>query len=61
MNIKHISILTIIIILFSGCIAGDIVALPFRVTGAVVNTIAPDIIGETITGAGDAIDLAIPF
>jgi hypothetical protein len=30
-------------ILFSGCIVGDVVALPFRVTGAVVNVVAPDL------------------
>lgn len=48
-------------VLFSGCIVGDVVALPFRVTGAVVNTVTPDIVGDSISGAGDAIDTAIPF
>jgi polygalacturonase len=48
-------------ILFSGCIVGDVVALPFRVTGAVVNVVAPDVVGDTITDAGDVLDAAIPF
>ena len=46
---------------FSGCIVGDVVALPFRVTGAVVNVVTPDVIGDSISATGDAIDTAIPF
>lgn len=46
---------------FSGCIVGDVVALPFRVTGAVLEVVTPDPIGESVTGVGDAIDTAIPF
>ncbi len=46
---------------FNGCIVGDVVALPFRVTGAVVDVIAPDAIGDSISTTGDAIDTAIPF
>ena len=48
-------------ITFSGCIVGDVVALPFRVTGAVLNTVAPDIVGDTVSGVGEAADTAIPF
>lgn len=51
----------IIAFLFSGCIVGDIVALPFRVTGAVVNTVAPDVVGDSISGVGDSADTVIPF
>jgi hypothetical protein len=46
---------------FSGCIVGDVVALPFRVTGAVLNVVTPDIVGDSVTGVGDAADTAIPF
>jgi len=50
-----------VIISFTGCIVGDVVALPFRVTGAVINTVTPDIVGDSISGTGDIIDTAIPF
>lgn len=51
----------IIALTFNGCIMGDVVALPFRVTGAVVNVITPDAVGDSISSTGDAIDTAIPF
>lgn len=51
----------ITVLLFNGCIVGDVVALPFRVTGAIVNTVAPDIVGDSISTTGDVIDAAIPF
>ena len=51
----------VIALSFSGCIVGDVVALPFRVTGAVVNVITPDFVGDSITSTGDALDTAIPF
>jgi hypothetical protein len=51
----------IIALLFNGCIVGDIVALPFRVTGAVVNVVTPDAVGDSITGVGEAMDTVIPF
>ena len=54
-------IATLTAIFLNGCIVGDVVALPFRVTGAVLNTVTPDIVGDTVSGAGDAIDTAIPF
>ena len=60
-QIKYIILAIITTILFSGCFVGDAVALPFRVTGAVVNVIAPDVVGDSISGAGDIIDTAIPF
>lgn len=46
---------------FNGCIVGDVVALPFRVSGAVLNTVTPDIVGDTVSKVGDAADTAIPF
>ncbi len=55
------SVLILIMVLFSGCIVGDVVALPFRITGDVVKIIAPDIVGETIYTNWDTNDLAIPF
>ena len=59
---KQQIILTLLItVFFTGCIVGDVVALPFRVTGAIVNTVTPDIIGDSISTTGDVIDTAIPF
>lgn len=52
---------TLILISFSGCVVGDVVAAPFRITGAVVNTVAPDVVGDSISGTGDVIDTIIPF
>ena len=46
---------------FNGCIVGDAVALPFRLTGAVVNVITPDIVGDSISTTGDTLDMVIPF
>ena len=51
----------LIALIFNGCIVGDVVALPFRVTGAVVDVVAPDAVGDSISGVGDAIDTVIPF
>ncbi len=58
---KKYILLIFIVISFNGCIVGDVVALPFRVTGAVLNTVAPDIVGDSVSGIGDAADTAIPF
>ena len=52
---------TIIALTFNGCIVGDVVALPFRVTGAVVNVVTPDAVGDSISGVGEVLDTAIPF
>jgi len=51
----------LLIVALNGCIVGDVVALPFKATGAVVNTVTPDIIGDSISTTGDVIDAAIPF
>ncbi len=58
---KKYILLIFIILSFNGCIVGDVVALPFRVTGAVLNTVTPDIVGDSVGGVGEAIDMAIPF
>ncbi len=44
-----------------GCIVGTIVSAPFIIAGAVVNTVTPDIVGDTISTTGDVVDMAIPF
>ena len=59
--LKNIVVLAMVIFMFDGCGVGDLVAAPFRVTGAVVNIVAPDVVGNSISGVGDAIDYAIPF
>ena len=53
--------MTTVAVLFSGCGLGSAVAAPFKVTGAVVNVVAPDIVGDTISGVGDVADTIIPF
>jgi hypothetical protein len=52
---------TVVAILLNGCGVGDLVAAPFRVTGAVVNIVTPDIVGDSISSVGEAADMAIPF
>lgn len=51
----------VLAIFFSGCGIADMIALPFRVTGAVVAVVTPDPIGESISNVGDTIDSKIPF
>ena len=48
-------------IYFQGCVVGSIVAAPFKVVGAVVNVVTPDVVGDTIAGTGDVLDTVIPF
>jgi len=48
-------------ITIQGCIVGSMVAAPFKVVGAVVNVVTPDIVGDTISGTGDVLDTVIPF
>ena len=48
-------------LLFTACGVGSLVAVPFKVTGAVVNIVTPDVVGDTISGTCDAVDTAIPF
>mgnify|MGYP001149040314 CR=1 FL=1 len=63
MNLKTTQILFTLFLLLTlqGCIVGTVVAAPFKVVGAVVNTVTPDVVGDTISTAGDVVDMAIPF
>jgi hypothetical protein len=56
-----IFILAMIAFLFSGCIVGTVASLPFKAVGAVTKVVAPDAVGDTISGVGDVVDAAIPF
>jgi len=59
---KNISFVFIIVMfLFSGCGVGSIVAAPFKVGGAVINIVTPDVVGDSLEITGDALDAAIPF
>ena len=60
MKIKII-LLSLIALLFSGCLVGTVAALPFKAVGAVVNVVTPDVVGDSISGVGTVIDTAIPF
>jgi len=59
--LKHTVFLVLAVLFFSGCGVGSVVAAPFKVTGAIVNVVTPDIVGDTISGVGDVADAAIPF
>lgn len=50
-----------IVLGFQGCVVGTIAAAPFHITGEVVNVVAPDIVGDTISAVGDVVDTVIPF
>jgi len=56
-----IFVLTITLFAFSGCGVGSVVAMPFKVGGAVINVVTPDIVGDSLEMTGDALDAAIPF
>ena len=60
-KISQIIFLFFLAISIQGCIVGSIVAAPFKITGAVVNIVTPDVVGDTIAGTGDALDTVIPF
>ena len=51
----------VIAFLFSGCGIGSVVALPFKAVGAAVNVVTPDVVGDTISGVGEAAESVIPF
>ncbi len=51
----------IVALLFTGCGVGSLVAMPFKVTGAVVNVVTPKVVGNTIAGTGEVIEDTIPF
>jgi len=58
-NIRFVFIMVVFI--FSGCGVGSIVATPFKVGGAVINIVTPDVVGDSLEMTGDALDAAIPF
>lgn len=53
--------LILLSIFINGCIVGTVVSAPFKVAGAVVNTVTPDIVGDSISATGDVVDMVIPF
>lgn len=58
---KHIIYIFLITFSLTGCGVSSIVALPFKVTGAVVNVVTPKIVGNTIAGTGEVIEDTVPF
>ncbi|KAB7886140.1 DUF6726 family protein [Poseidonibacter ostreae] len=60
-KLLQILFISFIVVTMQGCIVGTVVSAPFKVAGAVVNTVTPDIVGDTISGTGDVIDAVIPF
>jgi len=44
--------------MFSCCIVGTVVSLPFKAVGAAVNVVAPDVVGDSIS---EVADIVIPF
>ena len=60
-KLLQILLISLLSIYLQGCIVGSIVAAPFKVAGAVVNVVTPDVVGDTISGTGDVLDTVIPF
>ncbi len=58
---KKFIVMLFILIFFTGCGIGSLAAVPFKVTGAVVNVVTPDVVGDTISKTGDVIEETIPF
>ncbi len=54
-------LLVLISFMFTGCIVGTAVSLPFKAVGTVANTVTPDIVGDSIGFVGDTADVIIPF
>lgn len=61
MKLSQIIFLFFFAISIQGCIVGSVVAAPFKVAGAVVNVVTPDVVGDTIAGTGDVLDTVITF
>lgn len=60
-KLLQIAVISFLVITMQGCIVGTVVSAPFKIVGAVVNTVTPDVVGDTISGTGDVIDAVIPF
>lgn len=58
---KYWMILVTITLLVQGCMVGTIVSAPFKITGAVLNTVTPDVVGDSVSGTGEVLDTVIPF
>lgn len=50
-----------ITVLFNGCVVGTIIAAPFHASDIIVNTIIPDIVGDSISVVGTVVDIVTPF
>ena len=44
-----------------GCVVGTIVSIPFEITGSVLNTVTPGVVGDSVSGTGEVLDTVIPF
>jgi hypothetical protein len=62
-NIMKMKIIlaALLAVIFTGCGVGSLVALPFKAVGAVTDVVAPEAVGDTIRGVGEAADTVIPF
>ena len=60
-KLLQLFLISFLAIYLQGCIVGSVVAAPFKVVGAVVNVVTPDVVGDTISGTGDVLDAVIPF
>jgi len=58
---QNLIFLFLISFLINGCGVGSLVAVPFKVTGAIVNIVTPEVVGDTISGTGDVLEDTIPF
>ena len=58
---QNLIFLFLISLLINGCGVGSLIAVPFKVTGAVVNIVTPEVVGDTISGTGDVLEDTIPF
>lgn len=58
---KQLILLFFILVFLNGCVVGTVASVPFKVAGAAINTVTPDIVGDTVSTTGDVVDMAIPF
>ena len=58
---KQIIFLLFLALFLKGCIVGSIVSASFEITGSFLNTVTPDIVGDTVSGTGEVLDAVIPF
>ncbi len=59
--ILKIIFISFVVITMQGCIVGKVVSAPFKITGAILNTVTPDIVGDSVSATGEVIDTVIPF